>query len=435
MNDMKLFPAKSLHGTVNLPGDKSISHRAAMLAAIAVGDTRIENFSTAEDCRTTIKCLEQMGVSFTQNGTDVLVKGVGKPGLSKPEKPLDCGNSGTTARLLAGILAGQTFDSVLIGDASLSRRPMNRIIEPLTAMGAKIESENGRLPMHFSGGQKLHVVQHELPIASAQVKSCLLLAGLFANGQTTVVERTPTRDHTERMLRWFSADTKDTETSGEKQITINGNLVLSAQDVNIPSDISAAAFFITAAACLEGSDVLIPNVGLNPTRTAILNILSDLGADIHISMANESCNEPRGSMRVCGGFAHSPDSKHHRLSGDIIPNIIDEIPILAVLGTQIDGGIEIGDAGELRHKESDRISAMAENLRRMNAVVEEFPDGFRVERSNLKGAIVDPFGDHRIVMALAVAGLLADGETEIENADCVNVSFPGFFEILAKVVR
>lgn len=435
MIDMKLFPAKSLHGTVNLPGDKSISHRAAMLASIAVGETRIENFSTAEDCRATIKCLEQLGVSFTQNGTDVLVKGVGKTGLGKPEKPLDFGNSGTTARLLAGIMAGQLFDSVLKGDESLSRRPMNRIIEPLTKMGAKIESENGCLPMRICGGQALYGIEHELPIASAQVKSCLLFAGLFADGKTTVVERTPTRDHTERMLKWFDAYIENTETSSEKRISIRGDSVLSARDVRIPSDISSASFFIIAAVCLKGSNILIPNIGLNPTRTAILNVLRDIGADVHASMANEICNEPRGSVRVCGGLSHSTDSKQIRLSSEIIPTIIDEIPILAVLGTQIDGGIEIREAAELRHKESDRISAVVENLRRMNAVVEKFPDGFRVERSNLKGARVDPFADHRIAMALAVAGLLADGETEIENADCVNVSFPGFFEILAKVVR
>ncbi len=429
MKDMKVFPATKLRGTVILPGDKSISHRAAMLAAIAVGETRIENFSTAEDCRTTIKCLERLGVSFTQNGTDVLVKGVGKTGLCKPEEPLYCGNSGTTARLIAGILAGQKFDSVLTGDTSLSQRPMNRIIQPLTAMGAKIKSENGCLPMRVFGGQKLRGIEHELPVASAQVKSCILLAGLFADEETTVVERTPTRDHTERMLKWFGTDIENTE----KQISINGDAVLSARDVNIPADISSAAFFIIAAACLKLSDILIPNVGLNPTRTAILNVLSDLGADLQISMATENSNEPRGSIRVCGGLGQTSKSNQFRLGGDIIPNLIDEIPIFAVLGTQINGGIEIRDARELRHKESDRISAIVKNLRKMNAVVEEFPDGFKVERSNLKGATVESFGDHRIAMAFAVAGLLADGETEILDAECADVSFPGFFDTLRSV--
>jgi len=435
MNDMKLFPARSLHGTVNLPGDKSISHRAAMLAAIAVGDTRIKNFSTAEDCRTTIKCLEQLGVSFTHDGPDVLVTGVGKTGLRGAEKPLDCGNSGTTARLLAGILAGQAFDSVLTGDGSLSRRPMNRIIEPLTAMGAKIESDNGCLPMRICGGRELRGVEHELPMASAQVKSCVLLAGLFANGKTTVAERSPTRDHSGRMLRWFGVNVETADATAGDRISVTGDSVLSARDVNVPADMSSAAFFIMAAACLKGSDVLIPNVGLNPTRTAVLNVLRDLGADVQISMANEICNEPRGSVRVRGGLAGSPNSKQIRLAGDIIAKVIDEMPILAVLGTQLEGGIEIRDAAELRHKESDRISAMVENLRRMNASVEEFPDGIKVERSNLIGAGVDPSGDHRIAMALAVAGLLAEGETEILAAECSNISFPGFFETLLAVVK
>ena len=434
MEDMKLFPAISLHGTINLPGDKSISHRAAMIAAIAEGDTRIENFSTAEDCWTTVKCLEQLGVSFTRNGTDVLVKGVGKQGLCAPEKPLDCGNSGTTVRLLAGILAGQSFDSVLTGDESLSGRPMSRIIEPLTAMGAKIESDNGCLPMRIYGVDKLGGIEHDLSIASAQVKSCLLLAGLYADGITTVIERTPTRDHTERMLKAFGADIEITETKGTKRISTEADSKLSARDINIPSDISSAAFFMIAAACLEGSEILIPNVGLNPTRTAVLNVLTDIGTDLEITMEDEICNEPRGSVRVCGGFATSQRSVPYRLSGNIIANIIDEIPILAVLGTQIDGGIEIRDAGELRHKETDRISAVVDNLRRMNANIEEFPDGFRVERSNLKGSTVDPFGDHRIAMALAIAGLLAEGETEIHDSDCVNISFPGFFDTLSLAV-
>ncbi|MFN0277915.1 MAG: 3-phosphoshikimate 1-carboxyvinyltransferase [Pyrinomonadaceae bacterium] len=415
---MKILPARYLRGTVNIPGDKSISHRAVMLASIAVGETRIENFSTAEDCRTTLKCLEQLGVSITKCGNDVIVKGVGKNGLRKPEQPLDCGNSGTTARLLAGILAGQPFDSVLTGDESLSRRPMNRIIEPLTEMGAKIESRDGCLPLHIFGGQNLRGVEHELPIASAQVKSCLLLAGLFAEGKTSVVERTPTRDHTERMLEWFGA----------------GDASLTARDINIPSDVSSAAFFIVASACLSGSDILLPNVGLNSTRTTILNVLQSVGVDVQISMTAEICNERRGSIRVRGRLEQDLIKKRLILDGDIISKIIDEIPILAVLGTQLNFGIEIRDASELRVKETDRISAIAENLRRMNAVVEEFPDGFKVERSDLKGASIDSFGDHRIAMAFAVAGLLAEGETEIQSAECVNISFPGFFETLSSVV-
>ena len=435
MDDMKIFPAKRLHGTVHLPGDKSISHRAAMIAAIADGDTRIENFSTGEDCRTTVRSLEQLGVSFTQTRNDVLVKGVGKNGLRKPEKPLDCGNSGTTARLLAGILAGQQFDSVLTGDRSLSRRPMNRIIEPLTAMGAKIQSENGYLPLRISGGRQLFGIGHEMPVASAQVKSCLLLAGLFAQGKTTVVENTPTRDHTEQMLKWFEADVEFAEASAIKRISINGGSLLSARDVDIPSDISSAGFLIIAAACLEGSDILVPHVGLNPTRAAVINIIRNLGADVQELAVDEICNELNGLIHVRGGIERKSGAGPNRLSGDIIPQIIDEIPILAILGTQIDGGIEIRDAGELRLKESDRISAVVENLRLMNAVVEEFSDGFKVEPSQLKGAKIDPYGDHRVAMAFAIAGLLAEGETEILNAECVDISFPGFFDTLSLAVE
>ena len=428
---MKIFPATRLRGTLQLPGDKSISHRAAMLAAIAVGETRIENFSSAEDCRTTLKCLEQLGVSISQNGTDVVIKGVGKTGLQKPEQPLDCGNSGTTMRLLAGILAGQPFDSVLTGDESLSKRPMGRVIEPLTKMGAKIESENGSLPIRIFGVQKIAGIEYEPPIASAQVKSCILLAGLFADGKTTIIERTTTRDHTERMLQWFGVDLQLVKES----ISLNSEAILTAQDVKIPSDFSSAAYFIVAAACLEGSDITIRDLGLNPTRTSCLTILQHLNANAQILTLEEKCNEPVGMIRVRGRIQRLLRSTPHLLSGSIIPNIIDEIPILAVLGTQLDVGIEVRDAGELRHKESDRIASIVENLRRMNADIEEFPDGFRVEKSSLKGSVIDSFGDHRIAMACAVAGLLADGETEILNAECVNISFPDFFETLQNVVR
>ncbi len=432
---MKVRRANSLRGRIDLPGDKSISHRAALLAAMVVGETRIENFSTAADCQTTLRCLKDLGVPVTQNRTDVLVKGVGKTGFRNPEKPLDCGNSGTTMRLLAGMLAGQTFDSTLTGDESLSKRPMERIIAPLRQIGAKIEAENARAPIRIHGGQSLHGTEHKLPMASAQVKSCLLLAGLYATGKTTIVERIPTRDHTERMLQWFGVKVEINESQDGQNISVKGDSVLTARDVVVPCDISSAAFFLVAAACLNGSDTVISNVGLNPTRTAFINVLKNFGADLQILDQKEICNEPVASIRIRGGLERTLGNRQNRLSGNVIANLIDEIPILAILGTQIDGGIEIRDAAELRHKESDRVAAIVENLKRMGADVTEFPDGFKVERSQLNGAVVDSFDDHRIAMAFAVAGLLADGETEITGAECVDISFPGFFNVLADVVR
>jgi 3-phosphoshikimate 1-carboxyvinyltransferase len=414
--------ANSINGSIRVPGDKSISHRAAILAAIAEGESRIDNFSTAADCRTTLNCLEALGIAISRLGTTITISGAGKAGLRPPKIPLDCGNSGTTARLLAGVLAVQPFDSVLIGDSSLRSRPMDRIIEPLRQMGARIESDNGRLPLRILGGQELHGIQYKPPVASAQVKSCLLLAGLFAKGQTTVLEPIATRDHTERLLQWMGANIAAGAISGE--------LPLTARDIDIPGDVSSAAFFVAAAACLPGSVLKVSDVGLNPSRTAFIDLLASAGADIEVSDRLEACSEPRGSLTVRGGANRSQVIQSHE-----IPKLIDEIPMLAVVGTQLAGGIAVRDAGELRHKETDRIAAMVENLRRMNATVDEFPDGFRVERSQLKGAAVDPFGDHRVAMAFAVAGLLADGATEIRHSECVDISFPGFFDTLAEVVR
>lgn len=428
---MKIYPARALTGTIDLPGDKSISHRAALIAAMAVGDTRIENFSTAEDCQTTIRCLRELGVPISQNGTEVVVTGVGKNGFRKPELPLDCGNSGTTIRLLAGILAGQSFDSVLTGDESLLKRPMARILSPLTQMGADIDAENARAPIHIHGGQTLLGINHELTVASAQVKSCLLFAGLLATGKTILGERPPTRDHTERMLRWFGAKVN----VDFDEISVMGDSVLTACDLSIPTDISSAAFSLVAAACLKGSDIMVPNVGLNPTRTGILDVLRDTGANVQVLTTKEVCYEPVGSVRVRGGLGQRATANHVILEGSFIPGIIDELPIIAVLGTQLNKGIEVRDAGELRVKETDRIAAIIENLKRMGAEVTEFDDGFKVKCSHLKGAVVDSLGDHRIAMAFAVAGLLAEGETEIIGAKCANISFPGFFDVLDSVVR
>jgi 3-phosphoshikimate 1-carboxyvinyltransferase len=307
---------------------------------------------------------------------------------------------------------------------------MGRIIEPLTQMGAKIESAAGRLPIRFFGRQKLNAAEHHLQVASAQVKSCLLLAGLLAEGRTTIIERGSTRDHTERMLEWLDVDAHEGQT-----LSISGEQTLTARDIQVPGDISSAAFFLVAAACLNGSDLTIPNVGLNPTRSAIIGALKDVGVICEITNRRDVCNEQRGTIRVHGQIKEKAGDSPTILGADVISSIIDEIPILAVLGTQMNGGIEIRDAAELRHKETDRIAAVIENLGRMGARVEEFHDGFKVERSDLRAAALDSFGDHRIAMAFAIAGLIAEGATEIRDAECVDISFPGFFDTLSTVVR
>lgn len=435
MLNMKIFPASSLHGSIRLPGDKSISHRAAMIAAMAVGETQIENFAASVDCASTLNCLEAMGVKIVRKATAVSICGLGKRGFRAPDRPLDCGNSGTTMRLLAGILAGQSFDSVLTGDESLRRRPMNRVVEPLRRMGAEFETDDGHAPIKISGIHGLLGIDHHMQVASAQLKSCVLLAGLNAEGVTSVIEPTPTRDHTERMLRWFGASVDEGVTEEGRRISIAGNQLLKANNLEIPGDVSAAAFFLVAAACLPGSELTLENVGLNPTRSAIIDVMLSFGADIRITNRRDACNEPVGDVSIRGGVDLAGDSRGNRIDGKIIANLIDEIPILAILGTQLKNGLEIRDAGELRVKESDRIAAIVTNLRAMNATVQEFADGFRVSRSRLIGTKIDSFGDHRIAIAFAIAGLFADGETAIRGAGCADVSYPGFFDTLAGVVR
>ena len=427
--EMLIRPAKALRGEIALPGDKSISHRAGMLAALAEGETRIRNYATSADCHSTLDCLRKLGVSIEQDGIEVVIRGVGSNGLTESAGALDCGNSGTTIRLLAGVLAGQGFDTVLTGDDSLRRRPMRRVIDPLEKMGATVESDDGRAPLRIRGSSRLRSIEYHLPVASAQIKSCVLLAGLNADGETSVIEPVATRDHTERMLRWFGVDVKR---SGSR-VSVEGRRGLrSGGEMTIPGDISASAFFMVAAAGLGGSDIMMRGVGLNPTRSGIIRTLRDLGAEIEISNSREVNNEPVGEIRVTGGVRPATTNV---IRGEMIANLIDELPILAVFGTQIDTGLEVRDAAELRVKESDRIAAVCENLRRMGAEVEEFDDGFRVERSRLRGARVDSYGDHRIAMAFAVAGVLAeDGETEIDGAECAGVSFPEFFDVLEDVV-
>ena len=431
---MMIQPARAIRGTLKLPGDKSISHRAAMFAALAHGVTKIDNFASSADCLSTLDCLRALGVEIHQSGSTVVVTGSGKSGFKPPASPLDCGNSGTTMRLLSGILAGQNFESEVTGDESLTKRPMGRVIAPLLEMGARVVSEGGFAPLRISGINPLDSIEYTLPVASAQIKSCILLAALNASGRTTVVEPTPTRDHSERMLRWFGVDVLTERAGGQTRLTVSGDAVLNARDIEVPSDISSAAFFIAAAACLPGSAINIENVGLNPSRTAVLDAFGTFGVDVEIAGRRELGNEPAGNIIVKGGLAAAADRNSNLIAGGVIANLIDEVPILGVFGTQLEKGLEVRDAAELRVKESDRISAVVENLKRMGADIEEFDDGFKVERSRLRGAQVDSFGDHRIAMAFAVAGLLAEGETEITGAECAAVSFPEFFDVLADVV-
>ncbi len=432
---MKIRPVQRLQGEINLPGDKSISHRAALFSALATGATRIENFATSADCASTLSCLAQLGVEIRRENETVFVKGVGKTGFQKPEAPLDCGNSGTTMRLLAGVLAGQSFNSVLTGDESLSQRPMRRVIEPLTEMNARLEATENHAPLKIFGKNPLQAISFEPTVASAQVKSCVLLAGLNSDGKTSVLEKTPTRDHTERMLRWFGARVEETETENGRLIAVSGESNLTARDLIVPSDVSSAAFFLVAAACLKDSEIVLRGVGLNPTRNAVVEVLRNFGAGIEIFNEREIAGEPVGALRVSGTQNLRSKLSANILRGKIIANLIDEIPILAVFGTQIEGGLEIREASELRVKESDRIKSVVTNLREMGAEVEEFEDGLRVGKSNLKGARINSFGDHRIAMAFAVAALFASGETEIENAECAAVSFPAFFETLQSVAQ
>ncbi len=404
-----------------------------MLAAIAEGTTRIRNFSASEDCATTLNCLAALGVDIDRNGSEVVI--IGRPqGFATPTAELDCGNSGTTIRLISGLLAGLGIEATLTGDESLRSRPMGRVITPLEKMGAVIESSDGKAPFHLMGGRRLAGIEYELPVASAQVKSCVLLAGLNAEGTTAVIEPTPTRDHTERMLRGFGVEVDVSAFGSGRNISVRGGSRLKATDLTVPGDVSSAAFFLVAAAILPGSDVTITDVGLNQTRSAIIDVLKAYGVALEIANERISGGEPIGDIRVRSeGVPARPDG--YIISGETVANLIDEVPILAVLGALSEGGLEIRDAGELRVKESDRIASIVTNLRTMGAEVEEFEDGFRVDRSELKGGRVDSFGDHRIAMAFAVAGLAAEGETVIENSECAAVSFPDFFTVLASLAE
>ena len=447
---MKIQPARRIVGEVSVPGDKSISHRAAMLSALGTGRAAISNFATSEDCASTLRCLSQLGVHIERDRANVIIEGVGLQGLRPSAAPLDCGNSGSTMRMLAGILAGQDFVSVLTGDESLSSRPMKRIIEPLERMGARISAEDGHAPLRIEGQKQLRAINCEMKVSSAQVKSCILLAGLNAKGLTEVVEpQGATRDHTERMLRWLgvTVQSRRIESNGKaaEAIAIEQVEQFNAKDGTVPGDISSAAFFIAAAAMLPGSTLEIKGIGLNPTRRAVIPVLRALGVEAQLDFIErdgdwyeEDFLEPFGNISVRGGAGLAPlkEGESNVLRGPLIAQLIDELPILAVLGSQVIGGIQIRDAAELRVKESDRIRATVENLRAMGAEGIEHEDGLTIpERANLRGARLDAHGDHRIAMAFSIGALISEGESEIMGAECVRVSFPEFFELLESVVE
>ena len=421
-------PAQKLRGEVRVPGDKSVSHRSVILGALADGETEIENFLFGQDCLSTIGVIRALGVEVTRRDGKLAVRGGGMDALREPENVLDAGNSGTTMRLMAGVLSGCPFFSVLTGDASLRRRPMGRVIKPLSAMGAHITGrrENSSSPLAIRGG-KLRAIDYVLPVASAQVKSAVLLAGLFTGGVTTVIEPAQSRDHTERMLSFFGARV---EVEGMR-VSVSGRPGMTGRHVTVPGDISSAMFFITAGATVPGSELFIPNVGVNPTRTGALRVLAGMGADIDLLNQREISGEPVADIMVRGGGLSGTE-----ISGDIIPALIDEIPVLAVAAALAEGETVVRDAAELRHKETDRITAVVEMLSALGADVRETPDGFVIRGGRpLSGAICESFGDHRMAMAAAVAGLSARGETTVQDARCVDVSYPGFFNTLNGIIE
>jgi 3-phosphoshikimate 1-carboxyvinyltransferase len=428
-------PAKRLTGGLDLPGDKSVSHRYAMLAALAEGTSELRHFSAAADCHSTLACMSALGAEVKTDKDTVRVTGRGLRGLKGSWRALDAGNSGTTMRLLAGILAGQGFSSKLTGDGSLQKRPMKRVIGPLREMGADIRARDDNFAPLEIRGARLKAIDYKMPMASAQVKSAVLLAGLFGDGVTSVTEPARTRDHTELALEEFGAAIeKDGRTIRIHGLAgANGSGKLLAKSLDVPGDLSSAVFFIAAASLFPDSNVLIHNVGLNPTRTAILDLFASMGAAIQILGLKSANGEIVGDLAVKGASL-----KGGVIAGEQIPLVIDELPMLAALGPYTEDGIEIRDAAELRVKESDRIAALAENLRRMGASLEERPDGLKVEgrhAGKLRGAEIEPRGDHRIAMAFAVAGLAAEGNTVIRDADCAAVSFPTFFQELNRMAE
>ena len=416
-----ILPARGLAGTVRLPGDKSISHRYAMLGAIAEGTTTLENFSSGADCASTLRCLRSLGVGWEKDRSRIVIRGH-ELRLQAPSGPLDCGNSGSTMRMLSGILAGQPFSSELVGDESLSRRPMARIIVPLEMMGARVMAgDGGRPPLRITGG-RLKAIDYQMPVASAQVKSALLFAGLFAEGETRVEEPVRTRDHGELALRAFGAEVKQEG----RRAAIRGGQALHAIEAAVPGDLSSAAFFLCAAALFPGSQLIISDVLMNPTRARLFDVLILLGVGISVTQLEEKHGELVGTVQAEGRTL-----KGLTLAGADSAALIDEIPVLAAIAPYTSEGVEIRDARELRVKESDRIAAVATNLRAMGASVEELEDGLKIPgRQKLRGAEVDSLGDHRIAMAFAVSALRAEGETTIRGAGAAAISYPEFFETI-----
>ncbi len=439
----RISPASAITGAVTLPGDKSISHRYAMISAIAEGESRIHNYSTGADCHSTLGCVRALGIEVDVEGTEVVIRGRGLDGLRAPAGDLDAGNSGSTIRMLSGILAAQPFLTRIFGDESLSRRPMQRILRPLAEMGAEIGAREGKFPPLEIHGARLRPIDYTLPVPSAQVKTCVLLAGLFADGRTSVSEPVASRDHTEIALREFGADLsaapQATPQGGpqaapqddQRKITLIGRPHLTGRELMVPADLSSAAFFIVAALLVPGSQLTIRGVGLNPTRSALLDFLTGMGAKILIPTLECRNGELVGDIVV----QHS-DLKGGTIEGALTAALIDEIPVLAVLGATTEEGLRVCDAGELRVKETDRIRTVVDNLRRLGVEAEELPDGMLIPgRQKFRAGEFNSFGDHRIAMAFAVAALCADGESVIGGAEAASVSFPEFWTTLARIAQ
>ena len=422
---------KPLRGTLTVSGDKSISHRAVMLGSLATGTTEIEGFLPGEDCLSTIRCFRSMGVQIEQNGSSVKVFGRGLRELTAPAGILDCGNSGTTTRLLSGVLAAQHFNSVLSGDASIQRRPMKRIMIPLRAMGADITSVSGNdcapLSVH---GKQIYGIHFNSPIASAQVKSAVLLAGLYASGQTTVTEPALSRDHTERMLRSFGAKVLTGNFEDRPSVTVTETQNLYGTEISVPGDISSAAFFLVGASIVPGSEVMLRNVGINPTRDGVISALRAMGAKIEVLEVRNEDSEPAADLLVRYAPLHGTE-----IGGALIPRLIDELPVLAAAAAVAEGRTVIRDAAELKVKESNRIRTMAEGLSRLGATVEETEDGLIIDGgAALHGEAVESYSDHRIAMSFAILSLVTDGEVRISDPDCVNISAPTFYEDLKSLL-
>jgi 3-phosphoshikimate 1-carboxyvinyltransferase len=430
MHDHKsvtIHPAKNILGSLRVPGDKSISHRYAMLAALANGQSKFDNFAPGADCASTLGCVGALGCKVERDEKGIVtIEGRGLE-LQAPTAPLDCGNSGSTMRMLSGILAGQPFSSVLIGDASLSRRPMKRVIEPLSQMGAQIKSAEGdRAPLEIHGA-KLHGIQYRPAVASAQVKTSVLFAGLLAEGKTSVEEPARTRDHGELALRAFGVEVQ----RDRNTVSIQGGQTVQALEAYVPGDISSAAFFLSAAAIFPESNLVIDGVLLNPTRSALLDVLSAMGSRISMVRVEESHGELVGTIALVPG-----QGRHVLIEGALTALLIDELPVLAAIAPHTVGGLEVRDAGELRVKESDRLSAVTKNLRAMGAEVEQTEAGWRIPGGQrLHGAEIESYDDHRIAMAFTIAALRAEGDSVIHNAECVAISYPAFFEDLERLLE